>query len=125
MLGVGPGNWPVHYPRYMSPGDPSFDADDMIPTNPWPSSDWMALLAERGLPAFVLLILRARPSRWAPGPGSAETATAARARRSHYRRYPARTLGGRSLRRRARAPGSGLLRLDHHRCAGLHGAAHP
>jgi O-antigen ligase len=57
ILGVGPGNWPVHYPRYMSPGDPSFDADDVIPTNPWPSSDWMALLAERGLPAFVLLIL--------------------------------------------------------------------
>ena len=57
ILGVGPGNWPVHYPRYMSPGDPSFDADDVIPTNPWPSSDWIALLAERGLPAFVLLIL--------------------------------------------------------------------
>jgi O-antigen ligase len=57
ILGVGPGNWPVHYPRYMSPGDPSFDADDPIPTNPWPSSDWMAILAERGLPAFVLLIL--------------------------------------------------------------------
>jgi O-antigen ligase len=57
VLGVGPGNWPVHYPRYRSPGDPSFDADDVIPTNPWPSSDWMAILAERGLPAFVLLIL--------------------------------------------------------------------
>ena len=26
MLGVGPGNWPVFYPAYMSPGDPSFDA---------------------------------------------------------------------------------------------------
>jgi O-antigen ligase len=57
ILGVGPGNWPVHYPRYMSPGDPSFDADDVIPTNPWPSSDWVAILAERGLPAFVLLML--------------------------------------------------------------------
>jgi O-antigen ligase len=57
ILGVGPGNWPVHYPRYMSPRDPSFDADDVIPTNPWPSSDWMAILAERGLPAFVLLML--------------------------------------------------------------------
>jgi O-antigen ligase len=57
ILGVGPGNWPVHYPRYMSPGDPSFDADDVIPTNPWPSSDWIAILAERGLPAFVLLLL--------------------------------------------------------------------
>ncbi len=55
VLGVGPGNWPVHYPRYMSRGDPSFDADDIIPTNPWPSSDWMAVLAERGVPALLLL----------------------------------------------------------------------
>jgi hypothetical protein len=39
----------------MSPGDPSFDADDIIPTNPWPSSDWMAVLAERGVPALLLL----------------------------------------------------------------------
>jgi O-antigen ligase len=55
LLGVGPGNWPVHYPRFMSAGDPSFDADDIIPTNPWPSSDWMAIPAERGLPALTLL----------------------------------------------------------------------
>jgi O-antigen ligase len=55
LLGVGPGNWPVYYPRYMSPDDPSFDADDIIPTNPWPSSDWVAMLAERGVPAFLLL----------------------------------------------------------------------
>jgi hypothetical protein len=40
----------------MSPGDPSFDADDVIPTKPWPSSDWMAMLAERGLPASLLLL---------------------------------------------------------------------
>jgi O-antigen ligase len=57
LLGVGPGNWPVFYPKYMSPGDPSFDAGDVIPTNPWPSSDWMAMLAERGFLAFVLLAL--------------------------------------------------------------------
>lgn len=55
VLGVGPGNWPVHYPRYMSPGDPSFDADDIIPTNPWPSSDWVAVLSERGVPGLLLL----------------------------------------------------------------------
>jgi O-antigen ligase len=55
LLGVGPGNWPVYYPVYMSPGDPSFDANDMIPTNPWPSSDWVATLAERGVPASLLL----------------------------------------------------------------------
>jgi O-antigen ligase len=57
FLGVGPGNWPVHYPRYRSPGDPSFDPGDIIPTNPWPSSDWVATLAERGLPASLCLLL--------------------------------------------------------------------
>ena len=57
LLGVGPGNWPVHYPLYMSPGDPSFDADDFIPTNPWPSSDWMAMASERGFVALLLLTL--------------------------------------------------------------------
>jgi O-antigen ligase len=55
LLGVGPGNWPVEYPRYTTPGDPAFDPDDPIPTNPWPSSDWIALLAERGVPALALL----------------------------------------------------------------------
>ncbi|HEY8258462.1 MAG TPA: O-antigen ligase family protein [Gemmatimonadales bacterium] len=57
LLGVGPGNWPVYYPEYMSRGDPSFDADDIIPTNPWPSSDWMAIVSERGFPALLLLAL--------------------------------------------------------------------
>jgi hypothetical protein len=57
LLGVGPGNWPVFYPAYMSPGDPSFDSQDIIPTNPWPSSDWMAIASERGLVALVLLTL--------------------------------------------------------------------
>ena len=57
VLGVGPGNWPVFYPAYMSAGDPSFDADDIIPTNPWPSSDWVAIASERGLVALVLLTL--------------------------------------------------------------------
>ena len=55
VLGVGPGNWPVAYPNYTTPGDPAYDAGDPIPTNPWPSSDWMAVLAERGLPALALL----------------------------------------------------------------------
>jgi O-antigen ligase len=77
LFGVGPGNWPVHYPRYMSPEDPSFDADDIIPTNPWPSSDWVTMLSERGVPAFLLLGLvggaialgawaRVRGSRYTP-----------------------------------------------------------
>lgn len=57
LLGVGPGNWPVYYPRYRSPADPSFDGGDILPTNPWPSSDWIAVLAERGLVALLLLML--------------------------------------------------------------------
>ena len=56
VLGVGPGNWPVEYPRYTTPGDPAFDAGDPIPTNPWPSSDWVAMLSERGIPATILFL---------------------------------------------------------------------
>lgn len=55
VLGVGPGNWPLAYPRFTTPNDPAYDAGDPIPTNPWPSSDWMAILAERGAPALALL----------------------------------------------------------------------
>ena len=55
-LGVGPGNWPVVYPRHAAPGDPSLDGRQAGTTsNPWPSSDWVAFLAERGAPAFALL----------------------------------------------------------------------
>jgi O-antigen ligase len=57
VLGVGPGNWPVYYPLFKSPDDPSFDAEDIIPTNPWPSSDWMAMASERGFVALALLLL--------------------------------------------------------------------
>lgn len=55
VLGVGPGNWQVYYPLYTTPGDPAYDRGDPIPTNPWPSSDWIALLAERGVLATGLL----------------------------------------------------------------------
>lgn len=57
LLGVGPGNWPVAYPRYTRPGDPAFAAGLPVPTNPWPSSDWVGIAAERGLPAIALLVL--------------------------------------------------------------------
>ena len=56
LFGVGPGNWAVVYPRYAAEGDPSLDSDGMT-ANPWPSSDWMAFLSERGLPAFVALVV--------------------------------------------------------------------
>jgi O-antigen ligase len=56
LLGVGPGNWAVAYPRYASPGDPSLDSQGMT-ANPWPSSDWMAIVSERGVPASIALVV--------------------------------------------------------------------
>ena len=57
VLGVGPGNWPVRYPSVATPNDPSIDQDDGMTANPWPSSDWMAMLAERGAPATACLVV--------------------------------------------------------------------
>jgi O-antigen ligase len=58
ILGVGPGNWAVEYPRYASRNDPSLSsADDGVTSNPWPSSDWVAYATERGIPATALLVL--------------------------------------------------------------------
>ena len=58
ILGVGPGNWSVVYPRYASRGDPSISSlDEGMTSNPWPSSDWAAFASERGIPATVLLVL--------------------------------------------------------------------
>jgi O-antigen ligase len=54
LLGVGPGNWAVVYPKFASRDDPSLASDGMT-ANPWPSSDWMTFLSERGLVAFALL----------------------------------------------------------------------
>ena len=57
LFGAGPGNWPVVYPAHAARNDPSLDQGDTgMTSNPWPSSDWMAWLAERGLPAFLLLL---------------------------------------------------------------------
>jgi hypothetical protein len=56
VFGTGPGNWMVLYPTVTTPGDPSYAGADPIPTNPWPSSDWMAFWAERGLAGVLLLL---------------------------------------------------------------------
>ena len=56
LLGVGPGNWAVEYPRFAARNDPSL-GDDGMTSNPWPSSDWMTFVSERGLASFVLLAL--------------------------------------------------------------------
>ena len=56
LFGVGPGNWPVAYPKYASRNDPSMSQDDGVTANPWPSSDWVAFLSERGALGFGLLL---------------------------------------------------------------------
>jgi len=73
VVGVGPGNWPVRYPSVATWNDPSMsDSNPGMTSNPWPSSDWVAFVSERGLLgagllllAFVALGLRAIREAWA------------------------------------------------------------
>jgi O-antigen ligase len=58
LLGVGPGNWAVEYPAFAGRSDPSLNPSEPGMTlNPWPSSDWVAFVSERGLIAAVILLL--------------------------------------------------------------------
>lgn len=58
ILGVGPGNWPVVYPKHAARHDPSLDDNEEgMTSNPWPSSDWVAFVSERGVAAAALLAL--------------------------------------------------------------------
>ncbi len=58
LLGVGPGNWPVEYPALATRNDPSLnDSEPGTTLNPWPSSDVIASISERGVVATVLLAL--------------------------------------------------------------------
>ena len=70
LLGVGPGNWPVRYPAVAPARDPSLTKEGTT-DNPWPSSDWVAFVSERGLlgagaaaAAFFFLALRAHHLVW-------------------------------------------------------------
>jgi hypothetical protein len=55
VFGVGPGNWPVEYARF-APSDDRSLTDDGMTANPWPSSDWVAFISERGfVPALALV----------------------------------------------------------------------
>jgi O-antigen ligase len=54
IFGVAPGNWPVRYVKYAPAGDRSL-AESGMTANPWPSSDWMAFLSERGFVGVLLL----------------------------------------------------------------------
>ncbi|MEA3245959.1 MAG: O-antigen ligase family protein [Gemmatimonadota bacterium] len=55
LLGVGPGNWAAEYPAVASRDDPSLSDATGMASNPWPSSDWVAALSERGIPATLAL----------------------------------------------------------------------
>ena len=55
IFGAGPGNWPVRYPRFAPGGDKSL-ADNGMTANPWPSSDWVSFMSERGAVATVTLL---------------------------------------------------------------------
>ncbi|NJD11923.1 MAG: hypothetical protein FIB01_16270, partial [Gemmatimonadetes bacterium] len=58
VLGVGPGNWAVVYPDHAAPGDRSLSSSNPgMTSNPWPSSDWVAFVSERGPAAALLLAL--------------------------------------------------------------------
>jgi O-antigen ligase len=55
LFGVGPGNWPVEYVVFAPSNDRSL-AEDGMTANPWPSSDWVAFVSERGMvPTLALL----------------------------------------------------------------------
>ena len=56
VLGVGPGNWAVEYPRFSSRNDPSLN-DEGMTSNPWPSSDWVAFVSERGFAAVLVYVV--------------------------------------------------------------------
>ncbi len=55
VFGVGPGNWPVEYVRFAPAGDRSL-TDDGMTANPWPSSDWVAFISERGFVPTIALV---------------------------------------------------------------------
>ena len=56
LIGVGPGNWAVEYPRHVPHNDPSLDQSlGGMTSNPWPSSDWVAFMSERGIVALIVM----------------------------------------------------------------------
>ncbi len=57
VLGVGPGNWPVYYPHFAQPNDPSLVRGEGTTANPWPSSDWVTFISERGVFAVIVLLV--------------------------------------------------------------------
>lgn len=75
ILGVGPGNWTVEYPRFVPRGDPSMNPSAPGMTfNPWPSSDWVAFVSERGFIGTILMIIIVVMIALRPEPGLAAAA---------------------------------------------------
>src|SRR5690606_29247955 len=64
VLGVGPGNWALHYGSVAPRNDPSFARNDVVPLNPWPSSDAIAMVSERGVPGLLAALLVALSCCW-------------------------------------------------------------
>ncbi|HEX4047161.1 MAG TPA: O-antigen ligase family protein, partial [Elusimicrobiota bacterium] len=56
FLGAGPGNWATVYPKFVRGFDRSIDYTTGRTANPWPSSDWIGVISERGLPALAALL---------------------------------------------------------------------
>ncbi|HUR00003.1 MAG TPA: O-antigen ligase family protein [Gemmatimonadaceae bacterium] len=55
IFGVGPGNWPVEYVLFAPGNDRSLTVEGTT-ANPWPSSDWVGFMSERGfVPAVAML----------------------------------------------------------------------
>lgn len=59
LFGVGPGQWPVLYPRYAREGDPTVPTASATPIMPRPLGDWMGIAAEGGLPALGCFVAAA------------------------------------------------------------------
>jgi len=55
--GIGPGNWPVIYPAYAVPGDPSISASAFYPAPRVPRSDAVSLTAEFGSLGLAIALL--------------------------------------------------------------------
>lgn len=64
MLGIGPGQWPVEYPRHAPPGDPTYQPESLWPTPPRANSDWLGFASERGLSATAMLALALLSVAW-------------------------------------------------------------
>lgn len=59
VLGTGPGNWMVEYPRVTRADDPAFRRHAFLHTGRLANSDWIALLTEQGPLALACLVLLA------------------------------------------------------------------